>query len=493
MWFRKFSIGVNVVTDIVTDIKPEKWSSVSWKFSSIRMSILLIIFFAFAYLLGHEYGKTRWWRSALIVIAIIALGWVVKFWMGILFLSIPLLAAYYAALHDLALIVMPASNPEDKTEQRKRFHAFLTYTWGIQSPMTVVDDHAWKTYEPRISGDFTWDFSDFPIPFLNKLDRPGVIWTRSHQAVAISGGTQFKRIENPGVSFTGSLERLDQVFDLRMQLRSREIEVVSKDGIRFFVRYFTAFRLDNQEWDEPTYKQIRLLNPSLRGADKLSYTQGSFPFSHKRVQATLGVTSTKAEEGAPLVPWDRWAMNVIEDQTRKVISQKNLDELWRPANDYKFANALDVIAEEIKKNSEMTLRAAGILLVAARVVNFKFSPDEKELDDITRQQIASWQSTWAQKRNVILAKAEAKAIQLKEEARVYAEGQLIESIVNSLEKAHQNGMSHQVIAMRFLSALQDYTHRHLTDEGNENEEMKRKMSQLRGAFKQWQEDFFAEG
>jgi len=338
--------------------------------------------------LGHEFGKKRWFFSALGHIAVITLGWIFNRWMGILFVSIPLIVAYYCILRDLALIVMPTSNPEDRVEQKKRINAFISYSWGIQSPMTVVDGHAWMWYAPRIFGDVTWDFSDFPFPIIKNLERPGLIWTRSHQVAAISGGTKFKRVDGPGVVFTGKVERLEQVFDLRMQLRTNEIDVVSKDGIHFIARFFTVFRIDNENWKKEIYESLRPMNALLRGADKLSHTKGSFPYSNLRVQAVLGMTSTNATTGDPIIYWDQWVMTVVEDQTRKVISQKNLDELWRPANDKKFANALDIIAEEIKKNSELILRAAGILLVVARVVNFRFL-GEKTPDYINAMQSLS--------------------------------------------------------------------------------------------------------
>ncbi len=501
--------------------------------STFRWIIVVTIFTFLAWLLGHEHGNNRWLRSVLTIVAMIALGWLVNFWMGILFLSVPMIAVYYSALRDLALIVMPASNPEDKVEQKKRINAFISYAWGTQSPMTVVNDHAWKKYDPRIPGDITWNFSEFPLPLINKLDRPGVVWTRSHQTVAISGGTQFKRIENPGISFTGRLERLDQVFDLRTQLRSREIEVVSKDGIRFIARYFTAFRIDNENWIEETYSKLRALNLNLRGANRLSYTQGSFPFSHLRVQATLGVTSTKVSEGTPLIYWDQWVMNVIEDQTRKVISQKNLDEMWRPANDYKFANAMDVIADEIKGNAEMTLRVAGILLFVARVVNFSFptkkdsedsaqdkkSEDDapykkkdeakekndeaakqkkkKELDEISRQQIATWGSEWERRRHSILAEAEAEAERAQQEARAYAESLLLNSIAEGLQKTHEINpeLPRHVIAMRFLSSLQDYVHKELEEEEEEEgpgqSSEKKKREKLSRYLQEWQEMYFS--
>ena len=468
------------------------WNQNIWMYSIFRWLVLFLGFFGIAYLLGHEFGKKRWLYSALGHIAVIVFGWLVNRWMGVLLISSPLIVAYYCTLHDLALVVMPTSNPEDRAEQKKRINAFISYTWGIQSPMTMVDSHAWKKYEPRIPGDITWTFSDFPIPIIKNLDwRPGLVWTRSHQVVAISGGTKFKRVDGPGVAFPGKLERLDQVFDLRLQLRTKEIDVISKDGIRIIVRYFTGFRIDNEIWKKETYDMLRPMNSHLRGADKLSYTDGSFPFSHLRVQATLGMTSTKTTTDEKTIYWDQWAVNVVEDQTRKAISQKNLDELWRPANDKKFANALDVIADEIKRNSELTLRAAGILLVLARVVNFKFPINGEHGDEISKQQIATWGSEWERKRANIMSEAQAESERAQQEARAYAESLLLNSIAEGLQKTHEinPNLPRYVIAMRFLSALQDYIHKQPV-EGEEGEEIRKKINNLQKEFISWQEQIY---
>ncbi len=472
------------------------WQKNLWIYSTARWIELALAFLAFAYVFGREHGGKRWTYSAAGHIAVIFVGWFLFLnrWMGIFFISVPMIVAYYCAMYDLAMIVMPTSNPEDRTEKKKRFHAFLSYTWGIQSPMTVVDGHAWKKYEPRIPGDMTWSFSDFPIPIIKSLDwRPGLVWTRSHQVVAVSGGTKFKRVDGPGVVFTSRLERLDQIFDLRIQLRTKEIDVVSKDGIRFIARYFTAFRLDNEEWSRDFYNTLRPMNAILRGANKLSYEKGSFHFSNLRVQAALGMTSTKAAVGDPLVYWDQWVMNIVEDQTRKVISQKNLDEMWRPANDKKFANALDVIANEIKQNSELAMRAAGILLLTARVVNFHFSAADGKVDEITRQQIATWCSEWDGKRATILAKADAESERAQQEARAYAEALLLGSIAQGLQKTQEinPNLPRYVIAMRFLSSLQDYVQKNPPDnDGNKEREEQKKITQLSNSFKEWQELFY---
>ena len=164
-------------------------------------------------------------------------------------------------------------------------------------------------------------------------------------------------------------------------------------------------------------------------------------------------------------------MNVIEDQTRKIISQKNLDEMWRPANDYKFANTMDVIANELKGNSEVILRAAGILLVASRVVNFKFPFTDEQGDEIAKQQIHTWGSEWERKRHGILAEAEADQNAHNRRARAYAESLLLNSIAEGLQKTYEINpeLPRHVIAMRFLSSLQDYVHKEAPEEEERRE------------------------
>jgi len=283
-------------------------------------------------------------------------GWLVKGWIGLLFISLPLIFSYYLALYQLAMVTLPVNNPEDSLEKRRRFLILVSYTWGAQFPLYVVGEHAWKKPENRIPGSFT---RNLPMRI------PGLFWTKSHQVVGITSGIQFKRVDGPGLAFMEKMERPFQVVDLRSQVRTTDIDVVSKDGINFKAIVLCGFRMDPETWDTETYTKLRSMNNLLRGADKPSYTDGSFPFSNLRIQAALGTTSTP-EAGDGIIYWDQWAVNIIEDAARKVISQKTLDELWRPENDKKEANALDRIAVEIKSGAELPLRSAGILLFVAR-------------------------------------------------------------------------------------------------------------------------------
>lgn len=426
----------------------------------IRWGEISFVLLALLFHFGREHGGNRWFYSWFFHVAVVFLGLIIDRWTGVLFISLPILMLYYVILYQLAMIVVPASKPEDKLEKQKRFHVFSSYAWGIQSPLVVVDGHAWKSPEIRIPGDFTWDFSVFPFPIVKDLDwRPGLVWTKAHHAVEISGGTSLKRIDGPGIVFTGALERAAQVFDLRLQLRTNEIDVVSKDGVSFKARVFTAFRLDPDEWDKETYDILRAKNHLLRGANRPSHQTGSFPFSHARIQAALGLTSTEASDGGKTIYWDQKVLSMVEDTARKVISQKTLDEMWRPLDDGPFKNALDVIANEIKDSIFLNLRSAGILLVVARVVNFSFS------DDISAKHLAAWGSVWEEMSQNILTDAQAEAEYLQQEARVYAKTVFLDSVVDGLRQAQDMHpeLPRYVIAMRFLSTFWDYAKKQTPD------------------------------
>lgn len=444
-----------------------KYTGFAWIRDGIRWAIVIGAFTGIGYIYGNEYGERRWLYSAVGHIGAVLLGWLINRWTGIFLLSFPIIATYYSALYILAMVVLPVSNPEDKDERWKRFLILASYAWGFQFPIRVVSGHAWKEVETRINGDFT---RDFPVP--------GLIWTKSHHVVGITGGTQFNRVDGPGVIFTGKLEQPFQIVDLRLQLRTNEIEAVSKDGISFIVRVFTAFRMDPEPWGKDLYDQLRRMNPLLRGADKPSYTTGSFHFSDRRIQAALGTTSAKTSEPGKTMTWDRWVLNIVDEVTRKVVSQKTLDEFWRPMDDIKEANAMSVIAQEIKDGASTILRSRGILLLASRVVNFRFPPNgQNKMDDISKRQIAAWGSEWERKRAQKLADAEADAERDQQEARAYAESQLLNSIAEALQKTHEISpkLHKHVIAMRYLSALQDYAHKNTPEEEEKIKELHNSM------------------
>ncbi len=463
-----------------------------WLFWAVQWIEAGLIALGILAIFAKKHGEKRWITSLFLHLAVLLFGWLVQKWIGIFFVSLPLLFSYYVLLYHLSDVLLPCSYPESaeqtveekaqsRSEKWKRFKILAAFTWGLQLPILVVGKHAWETPETRISGDFTWDY---PVP--------GLLYTKSHQVAAITAGHEFRRVDGPGVVFTGKLERPFQIIDLRLQLRTSEIDVVSKDGISFKAVVFCAFRIDNENWDDKTYEDLRRRNPLLRGADKLDYTAGSFWFSRARIRATISTTSSLADDPKFIIPWDRWALKVIEGEARQIISKKNLDELWRPSNDEKYASALNAIADELKTNTTPLLRAAGILLYAARIVNFSFITQEGKISPISEQQIAGWKSLWQQKRLSILANAAAEAEKMQQEARVYAHKILLEAIADGLQKTKEihPQLPRYVIESRFLSALQDFIRQTPTD--SQNPEMEKRISEMQNYLRNWQTTFFPE-
>jgi hypothetical protein len=458
-----------------------QWLDRSGLFSTLRLFEVFGIVFLFAWMSGKEHGEKRWLYSALGNIAVILLGWLIQRWIGCIFISVPILAAYYFSLYSLAGVTLPVADPESRAEKRKRFLILLSYTWGFQRPIMVAGEHAWKKPITRIPGV---NSPGFPVP--------GMVWAQAHQVVGITGGTQFKRVDGPGVVYTQKKERPLQILDLRLQARTNEIDVVSKDGINFKARVATAFCLDPENWDQELYNKIRNRNSLLRGANQLSYTKGSFKFSHLRIQAAIGKTSSNAG-GDAAIYWDQWVLSVIEETARQIISQKELMELWHLAEDKKGDNALEGIAEELKAKASLTLRAQGILLVSSRIVDFSFPVGEGKADVISEQQVLSRSSEWEKKRIEILAEAQAVAERTQLEAHAFAESLLLTSIAEGLKKTAEinENLPRAVIAMRYLSALQDYIHKQPLEAGPGSagdgmKEISRKMKDLQTTITEWQ-------
>jgi hypothetical protein len=95
------------------------WPKFSWLPATvIRWIYLALILTFFAYIFGHEYGKKRWLYSCIGHSAAIFFGLIVGRWMGIVFISLPLLLTYYSILYRLAIILLPASDPEDRAERK---------------------------------------------------------------------------------------------------------------------------------------------------------------------------------------------------------------------------------------------------------------------------------------------------------------------------------------------------------------------------------------
>ena len=414
------------------------------------------------------------------------LGWIVGRWAGLVLISLPVLIFYYYLLFHLAMVVVPVSDPDNLQEWWQRFRLFIGYQWGVQYPHWMVTDTMGEKIEKRIPGD---QFGSFA---------PGLIWARSHQVVGLTTNITFSRVPNPGTVFTKPYESPIAVVDLRTQLRTVWIEVISSDGIPFRALLFTAFRVDKENWDRDLYHKLLRINSMLENAQKPDYTKGSYPFSKSRLRAlfsTIGVSShVDGHEEARIAKWDERTLYQIEKTAREALSQRRLDELWQPQKDFGGASAMDEIAIEIKETCSCELRQRGVLVHACRIVDLKFLEREvsnqgdkgfagkietnitqgKLQDDpnkrrnekqenaekagnhqIEQKQIIAWSADWQREAAQTRAEGKAHADLLMQEARAYAYTNLLTAFAEGLEEARllDPRLPRYVIAIRFIGAL----------------------------------------
>lgn len=397
-------------------------------------------------------------------LGVLLIGWIYGGWLGLFFISAPLFAVFYYWTYCLAQVVVPASNPDDSKESLQRFKMLAWYLWGLQFPVWVISKDTDRVAEERISGDFFKTFGT-----------PGMIWAQSHQAVGITFGTQFSRVDGPGVIYTRPYERPYEIIDLRPQIRTSLIDSISQDGIPYQARLLVVFSIDKDVWGNDEYSTLRLKNKLLRGAQKPDRNGGNYRYSRSRVTAALSIESVKYSirevKKKPIIYWDQWVLAMVEEMARKELSIYPLNELWRPVKDKPDLNPLDVIALDIKNNISEQLKIHGISLIAARIINFQFDNDES----ILQQQIDNWGSYIEQDISQTKSNADAQLVNIKESAAAYARSNLLASIADGLDKisdAHPALDKKYVIVMRLIKALEDSLHQQSQTEDRSDENSK---------------------
>lgn len=439
----------------------------------------------------REYSKLRGAISVSFILVIFFIGWLFNRWVGILAISLPLAFIYYLVIHRTAQVIYPTSNPDDKKEAQQKTRMFLSYLLGIQYPIWMPKSRADHEFAERIKGDTRRD-----------IGMPGLIWSWPHQTIGSSIGIEFNKIDGPGTVFTGQYEKPVALVDLRKQLRSTTVNTVTKDGMEIPAVVIAVFVIDRERWPKAEWSRAEFSKIRHRiGKDyKIDRAEGSFPYSTGRIRATLGTHGvmvpgeTRDTKHNPLY-WDDWVVAQVEHVTRQVVSERSLDELWRPKNDGRGASALNEMSEELRKRLTPKLQEAGVQLYMARIVNYILDEDddaektpekktdrvaekkkeggedrkdekengeeEKKRNHIARRNIKTWSSYWEQR--IIAAQTEVEFIyrQEIEKAHAYSKSVLLSAIADSITKAHsiREDLPRHVIAQYFVHALEEYIKR----------------------------------
>jgi hypothetical protein len=397
------------------------------------------------------------------------MGWLFDRWIGILFITVPILLIFYHVIDKVAQVILPSANPEDKREQRSKTRAFLMYLLGMQYPFWVAGKKASREFDERIRGNPT-----------NDIGQPGVVWTWPHQVVGLSRGIQFNKVDGPGTVYTKMYESPVALIDLRTHLRTTIVDAISLDGLHVPVVVFMAFAIDRDKWPKEGWSkaQYSRMKYLFNGDARLDHLEGSYPYSSNRVRAAIskiGVNTCNQEGERPEFCWDEWVIKQVEQATREVVAKRNLDELWRPINDGPAVSALDEMATDLREHVAPALAEIGVQLFGARIVNYKF----EEESPVTKQNIKTWSTFWEQQITEAHADAEAIYREEIERAHAFSKSVLLDAIAESINAARtiNPALPRHVIAQYYVHALEEYIK---TQPGINIAESKKRVEDLKG-------------
>jgi hypothetical protein len=416
--------------------------------AAIRWALLYLLIVPFWYSTTRRNSGTRGLFSILILLTSFLLGWSYDHWVGVIFISVPILLIFFHVIDKVAQVIMPASNPEEKSERWKKTVAFLAYVLGTQYPFWVASNKASRGLDERIAGNPT-----------NDLGKPGIVWTWPHQVVGLSRGIEFNKVDGPGTIYTDMFESPVALIDLRTQLRVSVVDAITKDGLKVPAVVFMAFAIDRDKWPKDGWSKADFSGIKYRigGNPGLDHPQGSYPYSSTRVRAaikTAGINTSIQDGEKPEFYWDEWVLKQIEQATREVLADRSMDELWRPNNDGPGISALDEIAEALKDLLTPRLEEIGVQLFVARIVNYDFGDDSH----VARQNIKTWSTYWEQQITAAHADAEAIYREEIENAHAFSKSVLLDSIAESISVARNIDINlpRHVIAQYYVHALEEY-------------------------------------
>jgi len=413
----------------------------------IRWVTLYIVAFSWSYRVSYEKSGWRGARFVLFILTVILIGWFYDHWFGIVFMSIPVLLIYLYFIDKVAQVILPASNPEDKVEARKKARIFLAYLFGVQHSIWMAEAKTGRNFKERLKGNDS-----------NSIGKPGIVWSWPHQIAGISKGVRSHKVEGPGLIFIDPFEAPVALVDLRMQSRVCTVNTVTKDGIEVPTIVFTAFAIDKRD-PPPSYPTKHKLDNL--GSLNIDHADGSFPYSSGRVLKSLtttGVHNPRRDETEAKRElswsWDAWVVKQVEQVTRLVVAERSLDELWRPKHDDLRASALDEIAIHMQGLLAPQLTEVGINLITVRIVNFNIPQDHP----IVQKNINIWRSYW--ERQIAESNAAIETIYREEieKAHAYSKSLLLSAIADSVNKARKinEALPRHVIAQYFIHALEEY-------------------------------------
>jgi len=456
---------------------------------------LLIAFIAAAHpalcIAAGFYGGKLGILNVIVHLALLHFGWwftalspLHSGWWGVLIISIPTIALFWAGLIGFSLFVLPLP-PSEWDNAAKTLIGFVTgYHYAYH--------HANNEMEELLPGKL-----------MRKGQCPGLIISKAHTAVPVSTGTGFSCVAGPGITFIGRAERphQNQVMDLRVQMRSGKVLATTRDGIE--VEFFL-----------PVIFRIEQLPPARPPVNITAYSESAV------FNAVIAQRTTKSEE----LKWDEIPLELAKNHARAVISEYLLDRLLedemqaqqsahdpmeqtaerrkRLFDEHRATMPRQVIREEIQKRLEAEIaghvigedgkpqldvvrKRYGIKIIGCGLGNLEVAgakdeerakakekpktEEEKKLkarieqadrlrNEILAQRMMSWQAEWLAESVRRRAQSDAEAAREIGRARAQSQMRMIQALTEGFEQAKAAGLqahANVVVLLRLLDAIEE--------------------------------------
>lgn len=354
-----------------------------------------------AFLLVHRVLHSR--KSAVAVTLLwygyclgITFGYCVGGWMGLLAITLPALLAFWGSMYYISPFLLPLCEHDQRIRARPRaFRCLVTFLIGTNYPYQVMEN---DTPVERVTGNSYQEF----------FAGPGIVLTGCHHvSVAVNAKSATSRVLAPGLSFTDTFEGLQQVVDLRPQLRTFIVEAFTKDGVKVRLIVFIPFR-------------IAASRPG-------PMPGGSFPYEDHAVLAAVRCQEIQ-EHG--MRKWDELVPFLAADVIRSILAEYNLQDLY--LSESGLGNMRREIGTEMLVQLQKLVVPYGIRIIGGWFSNILLDPVSTNALVENWQEKISDRSASEQSQQRVEWQTEARAELVKACANVYEATSTADDLARSL-------------------------------------------------------------
>ena len=263
----------------------------------------------------------------------------------------------------------------------------------------------------------------------------GILFVDGTSAVLLATDTRPTRMLEPGVHFMRKDEKIGAVVDLRMQMRRKDVEAQTRDGIWVMFKINARFRIDKTKLklEEIDLEKVRWPAP--------------YEWSPRQVVLALGQSRVGIEQGESL-RWDDIVMNEAVKRAHTLIAEYTFDRLIEP-HDPRLDPRED-IRKRLEHDVKEALAGRGIAVLGIRLT--QFVPRDKRVD---AQRVEAWKAEWLSRLHVVEAEGLAERYRLIELARAQGQMELITRIAQALDVSQQVSVEDaQQVALRLLEVIE---------------------------------------